>query len=557
MSRFRPFLVFAIFVLAGASPALADPPGRVGRISFIEGQASLFRPGQENWAAVDVNYPVVAGDSLWSPQGSRIEVQIGAAEIHLDEMSEASLVRLDESGATLRIDQGVASLHLSALPPGGIQVQTTAGQVELLRPGTYHIDAGRQDGLVQIGVIEGEARLSGPRGDVDIRPGEAAQAGAGMSSFAMTPVAFTQFDSWVMARVRNEQIAQTAPYVSTEMTGYQDLATNGQWASSPDYGPLWIPTTVAPDWAPYRFGHWAYVEPWGWTWIDDAPWGFAPFHYGRWIEWRGRWAWCPGRVVEHPVYAPALVAFIGAPGIGIDITAGAHSGPGVAWIPLGPNEPFHPYYRVSDTYVRNINHVTNVTTINTTTVNTYVNQRAVTAVPNAAFTGAQPINRAALQVLPGQINQQPTTTDLGHLRPDATVRPSGGPRPTGWTGPRPAAQPATPAAMPAQAPQNRPQQQQPQQQQQPIQPQRPTAPAPQQTQPQAQPSGMPHQAIPQAQAPQPQAQPRPQPQPQAQPAPQHPQVPAAQPQQPHPQQQQPQHQNEHERGDHEQGGENH
>jgi len=36
------------------------------------------------------------------------------------------------------------------------------------------------------------------------------------------------------------------------------------------------------DWAPYREGHWAWIEPWGWTWVDDASFGFVTSHYGRW-----------------------------------------------------------------------------------------------------------------------------------------------------------------------------------------------------------------------------------------------------------------------------------
>ena len=54
-------------------------------------------------------------------------------------------------------------------------------------------------------------------------------------------------------------------------------------------------SVVAAGWAPYRYGRWAWVRPWGWTWVDDAPWGFAPFHYGRWVCGRGeRWCWAPG-----------------------------------------------------------------------------------------------------------------------------------------------------------------------------------------------------------------------------------------------------------------------
>ena len=67
----------------------------------------------------------------------------------------------------------------------------------------------------------------------------------------------------------------------------------------------------AVDWAPYSHGHWGWVQPWGWTWVDDAPWGFAPFHYGRWVYVRDRWCWTPGACVARPVYAPALVAWVG------------------------------------------------------------------------------------------------------------------------------------------------------------------------------------------------------------------------------------------------------
>src|SRR6266849_2839587 len=79
----------------------------------------------------------------------------------------------------------------------------------------------------------------------------------------------------------------------------------------PSYGAVWYPQAVPADWAPSRYGHWRWVEPWGWTWIDDQPWGFAPFHYGRWAYIGNRWGWTPGVIVARPVYAPALVAFIG------------------------------------------------------------------------------------------------------------------------------------------------------------------------------------------------------------------------------------------------------
>jgi hypothetical protein len=119
------------------------------------------------------------------------------------------------------------------------------------------------------------------------------------------------FDRWAWDRDRREDRSESASYVSREMTGYEDLDQYGRWSYDSTYGHVWIPTAVDSGWAPYRAGHWAFVAPWGWTWVDDAPWGFAPFHYGRWCRVRETWAWIPGPVVVRPVYAPALVAFVG------------------------------------------------------------------------------------------------------------------------------------------------------------------------------------------------------------------------------------------------------
>src|SRR5437016_11596644 len=118
----------------------------------------------------------------------------------------------------------------------------------------------------------------------------------------------------------------------------------------------------------------------------------------------GGWVWVPGTMVARPVYAPALVAFVGGSRFSLAVSFGG--GPGVAWFPLGPREVYRPAYHVSDVYVRQVNvtHV-NVTNINVTNVNVtnvrYVNQNvngAVTAVPQSAFVGARSVHTAAVTV---------------------------------------------------------------------------------------------------------------------------------------------------------------
>jgi hypothetical protein len=136
------------------------------------------------------------------------------------------------------------------------------------------------------------------------------------------------------------------------MTGALDLETWGDWSETPEYGAVWFPRAVSSSWAPYRDGHWTWMAPWGWTWIGREPWGFAPFHYGRWARVRGTWCWVPGARVMRPVYAPALVGWLGAPsGISIGISSSAP----VIWFPLAPREVFAPFYRASPAHVRFIN----------------------------------------------------------------------------------------------------------------------------------------------------------------------------------------------------------
>ena len=212
------------------------------------------------------------------------------------------------------------------------------------------------------------------------------------------------FDNFAFERDHREDGAESANYVSPEMTGYEDLDDYGHWQYVGGYGTVWVPANVASDWAPYRNGHWAYIDPWGWTWVEDEPWGFAPFHYGRWAYAGNRWCWVPGPVAVRPVYAPALVAFVGNVGIAIG------GGPGVGWFPLAPGEVYVPYYRGSRGYVERVNvtntvvNVTRVTNVyniynsnqrNVTNI-TYVNQRVnngVTVVSRDTFVNARPVAR--------------------------------------------------------------------------------------------------------------------------------------------------------------------
>lgn len=83
---------------------------------------------------------------------------------------------------------------------------------------------------------------------------------------------------------------------------YSSLAPYGHWVRVGTYGMCWQPVGMRQEWAPYTSGHWVWTE-YGWTWVSNYPWGWAPFHYGRWVyEADYGWIWAPGYV-----WAPAWV----------------------------------------------------------------------------------------------------------------------------------------------------------------------------------------------------------------------------------------------------------
>ena len=233
---------------------------------------------------------------------------------------------------------------------------------------------------------------------------------------------FDNFEDWCQAQDQRENNSVSARYVSRDVDGYYDLDGNGDWQTDPDYGAIWVPAGVAVGWAPYRYGHWVWIGPWGWTWVGDEPWGFAPYHYGRWAQVRGGyWGWVPGPMVVRPVYAPALVGFVGGAGFGVGVGFGSGFS-GVAWFPLGPRDVYIPSYRTSPRYVQNINitntRVVNVTQVTTAYNNYVVNQNvgasrvdytyahnavAVTAVSRETFVGAKPVGTGFVRVTPEQL----------------------------------------------------------------------------------------------------------------------------------------------------------
>jgi FecR protein len=473
---------------SGPSPSgqQVDPPGRAARLGYMTGSVSIQPQGTGDWVDGSVNRPLTVGDNVWADKDSRAELNLGTGVMRISSETSLTITNVTNDAVQVQLHQGTLNVHVRKIYGGEVyEIDTPNQAFTVTKDGDYRFDVDPAADATVVTVWKGEGEATGQGPAIRVHAGQQARFTNGNSLTSQIGIAPKPdgFDEWCQVRDRGQDNSVSARYVAPGVVGSSDLDEYGAWRQTPDYGPVWVPTAVAPGWAPYSTGHWAWVAPWGWTWVDDAPWGFAPFHYGRWVSFGGYWGWAPGPYYARPYYAPALVAWFGGPGFGVGFGFGF--GGGFGWCPLGFGEPFFPWYHASPGYFRNVNisntHITNITNITNNYYNNrngaslygrngvqmprYANTGALTAVPRNTLERGLPVSASAARTSPGALRSlsaasisrpdvSPTRASV--LGPKAglpAAKPSAGvtSRPTvsRMTPPassaRPSAQPSTPA----------------------------------------------------------------------------------------------------------------
>jgi hypothetical protein len=337
------------------SRAQDDPPTEAGRISFVQGAASVQPVGLDEWGRAEVNMPLGPGDRIFTDEDSRAEIQIGRTYLRLGPGTDVSIVDVAPWAVSIGVAQGHVHVHCYGLWPNQrLHINTPSGSETLDTPGEFRVDVYPDQQAALFTEYVTIAYLSGAGGFRSDLPAGSALELVGSNPVIpqwMEPAQPESIDFW--SQQRDQQIANSISYryVSSDIGGAWELDANGDWYPQSPYGPIWFPR-VGPGWAPYHYGHWVSHAPWGWVWVEEESWGYTPFHYGRWVVFNGRWGWVPGPPAAHPVWSPALVVFAG----GIHVGGGGVS----AWFPLGPGEPYRPWYPCSPHYVDQVN-ITNLT----------------------------------------------------------------------------------------------------------------------------------------------------------------------------------------------------
>ena len=389
----------------------ADPPSRVARLSFAQGNVSVEPASVNEFSPAEVNYPLTTGDRVWTDNGALGELEAGQLAVRLGQTTDLTVTAMTDTLAQFGLGQGSVHLRTYALDSGTTtEIDTPNVAVTVLQPGDVRVDVDPNGDVTTVTLLSGQVEIDGNGLQQTLQQGQSVrltgtdpvaaqwiqpQGGDGLDQFSQAQD---------QAYAGEESLEQND--VNPDTVGAADLAQNGTWQPEEDYGNVWFPTTVAAGWQPYCYGRWTWVAPWGWTWIESEPWGFAPFHYGRWAVFGTRWGWIPGPPVVHPVYAPALVVFV-------------HPGTGTtAWFPLGPNEPYAPWYHASALYENRVN-VSNIYSRNANQVRSAYNTSNRELYANALGAQRQFANRNGATVAVSQANfaaGRSVRTSMEHLQ---------------------------------------------------------------------------------------------------------------------------------------------
>ncbi|RPF86533.1 MAG: hypothetical protein CBB78_010330, partial [Roseibacillus sp. TMED18] len=211
-------------------------------------------------------------------------------------LPSCDLAKLSADGETAKLKEKVAQLEKER--------EEAALEAEL--------EEARRQLAIALSALDEEASVEagepGEGGELDDDPND-------LEEFVDIPRAIVveeapQDDTLLPSVEASVALEATVPAALLETGDHQiffaELSRFGEWFETQDYGFVWQPMALGtnPAWRPYTRGRWVNSDQ-GWTWLSDEPFGWAVYHYGRWVLLAEHgWVWVPG-----DDWAPAWVSW--------------------------------------------------------------------------------------------------------------------------------------------------------------------------------------------------------------------------------------------------------
>jgi hypothetical protein len=213
---------------------------------------------------------------LFTDVGARAELHVDVAAIRMGEHTSFGFLNLNDQAVQIKLADGDLYVTVHDLDPSQVfEVDTPNAAISLLRDGSYRFRIDGNSGMTFLVVRAGQAEVTGGGQAATVSPGQSLQVnGFDQVSYDQEPAPpMDDLDTWCSSRDYHEAHLASTRYVPPSMIGYEDLDDNGYWEPTPEYGALWFPRAVPIGWAPYHYGHWVWMDPWGWR----CPLGFCTF----------------------------------------------------------------------------------------------------------------------------------------------------------------------------------------------------------------------------------------------------------------------------------------
>lgn len=166
----------ALFLLAAATSwSLAataqEPPGRVGRVAYVEGNVSIYQDPDQGWEQAYVNAPITSENSLWTDPGARAEAHVAGIAIRLGEATQLDIARLDDDALDAFVVRGSAAVRVRHFDNNQrLDLATPHAAFRLYGTGRYRIDVDPERNETVLAVFAGTASMGQPSAQPQPQP---------------------------------------------------------------------------------------------------------------------------------------------------------------------------------------------------------------------------------------------------------------------------------------------------------------------------------------------------------------------------------------------------
>ena len=191
-----------------------NPPGRVARLQYMNGQVSIQPGGVDDWIDASVNRPLTTADRVWTDRDSRAELTLGTAALRMNSESSLTLTNVGDRSVQLQLDQGVLSVTVFRLLNGEVyEIDTPNMAFTIMKPGEYRFDVLPDSDQTWVTVRKGQGEATGQGPAVRIGSDEQVRFTNGTSMVHTAEAAPVRdgFEDWVKIRNQTGRAVRSRP----------------------------------------------------------------------------------------------------------------------------------------------------------------------------------------------------------------------------------------------------------------------------------------------------------------------------------------------------------